>query len=131
MTSSFYLSILALIYIYLVLNVVKNRVATKVVIGDGDSEDLKYAIRAQANFAEHVPLAALLLFAIDLQAANILAIHIFGIVLLIARALHMSSLLYLERKKNFFKFRVFGTAGTMFLILIMAIYNIILYFTHA
>ncbi|NQY80217.1 MAG: MAPEG family protein [Candidatus Caenarcaniphilales bacterium] len=131
MLSAAYLSVLALIYVYLVINVVKNRVSSKVVIGDGDNEDLKYAIRAQSNFAEHLPLAGILLIAIDLQAGSMIAIHIFGVILILARVLHISSLLYFERIKNFFKFRVFGTAGTMFSIMLMAIYNIILYFTHS
>ncbi len=57
--------LLGLIFMVLSGNVSRQRVATRVAIGDGDGRagtgDLRNAVRAHANFAEYVPLILLLL----------------------------------------------------------------------
>ncbi|MCH2227507.1 MAG: MAPEG family protein [Candidatus Caenarcaniphilales bacterium] len=127
MISALFASILAFLYVVLVINVVRIRRAGKVAIGDAGNEELSYAIRAQSNFAEHVPLALLLIICLDLQEASLILVQILSLILVLARISHAASLLYFERKKNIFNFRVIGTAGTMTSILIAAIVNIYLF----
>ena len=131
MLTSLYIALLAFIYIFLTVNVIKVRFRTKVVIGDGANTDLNYAIRAQANFSELIPLALLLLLAVDLQAGSLIFIHIIGIMLVLGRLSHAASMLYFERQKDTMKFRIFGTMLTMLSLLASAIYNIVLYFMTA
>ena len=58
--TSIYAAILGLLAALLTVNVV-NRVRAKVDVGDGGVASLAQAIRAHGNFAEHTPLALLLI----------------------------------------------------------------------
>jgi hypothetical protein len=57
-------------------------------IHDGGDARLAVAIRRHGNFAEHVPLALLLLALIELGGASPLLLHGLGATLLLARLLH-------------------------------------------
>ena len=65
--------VLGLIFLGISVHVVRQRVATKVVLGDGDAkpgtEGLRVAIRMHANFAEYVPLILILLGGIEYAGA--------------------------------------------------------------
>ena len=56
----------------------------------GDSADIAITrvIRAQANFAEYVPLALLLMGFLEVTRYSIYLLHALGIVLVVARVLH-------------------------------------------
>ena len=55
-------SILALLYVWLGLQVITQRRKHQVLIGTGGNSELEWTIRAHANFAEYVPIG-LILFA--------------------------------------------------------------------
>ena len=59
--TAIYAAILGLLAAILTTNVIVTRVRTKIDIGDGGVAALAQAIRAHANFAEHTPLALLLI----------------------------------------------------------------------
>jgi uncharacterized membrane protein YecN with MAPEG domain len=59
--TALYTAILGLLAALLTVNVIVNRVRAKVDIGDGGVAALAQAIRAHGNFAEHTPLALLLI----------------------------------------------------------------------
>jgi uncharacterized membrane protein YecN with MAPEG domain len=80
-----YAAILGLLGALLTVRVIMNRVRLKVDVGDGGHAALTQAIRAHANFAEHVPLALLLIALAEAGGAWPLAIHILCAVLLLAR----------------------------------------------
>lgn len=74
---------------YLVLGycVVRRRQAG-IALGDGGDTLMLRAIRGHGNFAEYVPLALILLAALELNGTSLYVLHGLGIVLLAARLLH-------------------------------------------
>lgn len=83
-----YAALLTLWFLLLSLQVIQCRRAARVSLGDGGDAILQRAIRSQANFAEYVPLALLLLAILELSRFSIYALHAIGATLLIARLLH-------------------------------------------
>ena len=83
-----YAAILAVWFVILSLRVTQRRRSAKVSLGDGGDTLLQRAIRGQANFAEYVPLALLLLLVIELSRFSLYVVHALGIALVIARLLH-------------------------------------------
>ncbi|MCV2885064.1 MAPEG family protein [Aestuariibacter sp. AA17] len=86
--TSFYASLLAVMFLYLAIQVIVQRKEYGVALGDGGEKHVKQNIRAHANFAEYVPMALLLLLLGELNAINPLILHICGAVLILGRVLH-------------------------------------------
>jgi uncharacterized membrane protein YecN with MAPEG domain len=78
-------AILGLLAVLLVVRVIVTRVRTGVNAGDGGHATLAQAIRAHSNFAEHVPLALLLLAFAEAGGALRWMILVLAAVLLVAR----------------------------------------------
>jgi hypothetical protein len=70
--------------------VVAARTSGKVMQGSGDdtSSPLFLAVRSQANFAEYVPLALLLIGLIELRTGPALLVKILAAALVLARLMH-------------------------------------------
>jgi len=83
-----YAGALALLLVALSLNVVRLRWKHRVGIGTGNVEPLECAIRAQANFAEYVPLALIVLALLESSGFAGWAMHALGAGLLLGRLLH-------------------------------------------
>ncbi len=92
MITSLYAGILGLIFVVLSFHVVLGRIRNKVNYGDGGLDSMTHRIRIQANFAEYVPLALLMLLLYETQAGSMYMVHALGIVLVIARLLHIFGL---------------------------------------
>ena len=75
-------------------------------------------LRVQANFAENVPLALLLLLALELQHAAPVALHLLGVSLFACRLLHAWGL---GRHAGANYPRLIGAQGTFLLISIMGV----------
>ena len=71
----------------LTVNVIVNRVRAKVDIGDGGVAALAQAIRAQGDFAEHTPLALLLIGLVEAFGYRSAVVNGLAAVLLLARLL--------------------------------------------
>jgi uncharacterized protein len=67
MVSSIYAGILALLIVWLSLNVIKLRRGNKVSLGDGGFPELQNAIRAQGNATEYIPISFILLILLELS----------------------------------------------------------------
>jgi uncharacterized membrane protein YecN with MAPEG domain len=80
-----YAGILGLLAAALTMNVILNRVRTKVDFGDGDVPALRQALRAHGNFVEQAPIVLILIAAAEAASARVLVLHILGIALLVAR----------------------------------------------
>ena len=78
--TSIYAAVLGLLAPFLTANVIVNRVRAKVDLGDGGVAALGQAIRAHANFAEHTPLALLLIGLVEAFGYPALAVNGLGIV---------------------------------------------------
>jgi uncharacterized protein len=80
-------SVLALLASILAVQVIIKRVRLKIEWGDGANNAMAQAVRAHANFGEHVPIALLALGASELSGSH----HLFTVscaaVLLLARIL--------------------------------------------
>src|SRR5687767_3654600 len=83
-----YAGLLALWLLLLSLRVIDRRRSAHVSLGDGGNAALQRAIRGQANFAEYIPLALLLLAILELSHFSMYVLHAIGILLLVARVLH-------------------------------------------
>ena len=87
-----YAGILALFLIFLALRVVKLRWSEKVGLGTGESRVLLQAVRAHGNFAEHIPLALIILGLVELSGGWKSFIHFLGICLILSRIMHLKGL---------------------------------------
>jgi uncharacterized protein len=117
--SSLYAGILALLIVWLSLNVIKLRKANKVILGDGGVPLLQYAIRAQGNATEYIPITLILLTMLELSGANAVFVHICGIAIVVGRVIHAKGLLSASLPH-----RVLGMQFTIFTIIGLALSNI-------
>ncbi len=83
--TALYAALLGLLAALLTINVIRLRTRYVVSAGDGGHASLAQAIRAHANFAEHVPLALLLIGFAEASGTPKPIIHVLGIVLVLAR----------------------------------------------
>lgn len=112
-----YAALLALWFTVLSLHVIRCRREARVSLGDGGNGRLQRAIRAQANFAEYVPIALILLLVIELSRYSIYLVHVIGLALVVARLLHGYALAF----RPSFRFgRSCGAAITLVVVLVEA-----------
>jgi uncharacterized protein len=119
MVSSIYAGILALLIAWLSLNVIKIRRAKKIKLGDGGESDLQYAIRAQGNATEYIPISLILLVLLELSGVNLWLVHLGGVAIIIGRVLHAKGLL-----TQSLSYRVLGMQFTFITIIALAFLNI-------
>lgn len=113
----FYASLLVLLFIFLSVRVVRVRRSLQVSIGDAGDKHLLRAMRVQANFAEYVPIALLLLLALELQVFYPWALHLLGAILLVGRLLHAYGV---SQAREQLGFRIAGMACTFAVMLLAA-----------
>lgn len=107
-----YLAILALIYIAMSAWVVRLRYRYRKPFGDGAHKPLIVAIRAHANFIEYVPLAVLLVGALEMQGASGTLVHSLLVTLLAARLAHAYGLHRPAGSRQHLPIRALGMSGT-------------------
>lgn len=83
-----YLAVLALMYFVLSLLVIKSRLKNKVGLGNGKNLELMQVMRVHGNFAEYVPLVALMLIVLELNMTISWLVHFFWICLIVGRVAH-------------------------------------------
>lgn len=113
-----YAALLAFLFVYLSVRVIKARRGAKVAIGSSGNASLERAMRVQANFAEYVPLALILLMMLELKGLMPLILHGLGAALLIGRSLHAWGV---SGEPENFRFRVSGMVITFTTILLAAV----------
>jgi len=118
MISVIYASLSGFLIVWLSLNVIKKRRKYQVSIGDGRNEDLIISMAAQSNAIEYIPIALLLLFALEYNNANKLIVHLLGLSLIAGRIIHAKGLL-----SSSLKTRVLGMQITIFTIIGLAVIN--------
>lgn len=104
-----YAALLGLIYVALSFHVIRIRMRLKIGLGDGKDKSLTRAIRVHGNFSEYIPLSLLLIFFVEIQTHNAMAIHILSTSLIFARLAHIYGV---SQLKENLKFRVFGLFTT-------------------
>jgi uncharacterized membrane protein YecN with MAPEG domain len=128
MHSSFYLSVSAILYIYLSFEVIKQRRVTSTAYGYG-KDTMAGHVGAHSNFASYTPLFLILLIIAEIQwALPFWAVHLIGVAFLIGRLLHFASLTKHEHQDPpSFRFRVVGMGTTFTCMLLLAGYILVRY----
>jgi len=119
--TTFYASLLALFFVWLSLYVIKLRRRFQVRLGDGENNELLAAISAQANAAQYIPFALLLMLMLELNQAHALLLHLLGLMLLSGRLIHARGIL-----KDQIPLRVKGMQLTLFTLIGAAVANLLL-----
>jgi len=119
--TGFYVSLLAVLYIGLSINIIRLRRRFKIGIGSGENELLAKAIRVHGNFSEYVPLAVILLACYEINGASAIMVHAVGSILVLGRVLHSIGL---NKTVGISQQRVFGMLSTFLVILVLSIENI-------
>src|SRR6266550_7607915 len=89
-----------------------------IAFGDGGDIGVTRIIRAQANFAEYVPLALLLMGFLEVTRYSIYLLHALGVILVVARLFHGLALSFGWQVRFG---RVTGAALTLIVLLIEAV----------
>ncbi len=105
----FYAALLAGLYIFLSVRVIRMRVQERIAVGDGGNLRLRRAIRVHANFAEYVPLALILTAFVELQQSAPIIVHGLCLSLLLGRICHAYGV---SQENEDHRFRVAGMAMT-------------------
>ena len=92
MITGLYAGLLAVMLVVLILQVIRYRWKFKVGLGDGGIKELEQRIRAHGNFIETAPFLLILMFLLESNGTSELALHLFGITMLLGRILHMAGL---------------------------------------
>ncbi len=117
-TTPIYAAILGLFFVYLSFLTIKARRKNKIAIGDGNNLVLQRAIRIHGNFSEYAPLTILLVSFVELLGYPHFLIHSLMFAFLIGRISHLYGV---SKPKEDFRFRVFGIATTLSVIVISSI----------
>ena len=115
-----YLAVLALIYAVLAIRVASLRRSKRVVLGDGNNDLLRAAIRSHANFGEYVPIIALMVAILEASGSPALTIHLLMAGLLVARVLHPIGMHANPREPQFLG-RVIGITITIAVLIAAAL----------
>ena len=113
--------ILAVLFIRLSFGVIRLRRHHKVGLGSGGVDDLERAIRAQANFAEYVPIALILMACLELNSAPLWLIAILGIGFVAGRVIHAKGM---NQPPPHFRDRVIGMKFTITTLIMLVIFNL-------
>ncbi len=115
--TALYAALLAPLFLLLSSRVIRARRDVRVAVGDGGDALLARRMRVQANFAEYVPLALLLLAMAESLGTSVWLLHALGIALVAARLSHAFGM---SQPAENFAFRVAGVATTFWTIAIAA-----------
>lgn len=120
MVAVIYASLSALLIVWLSLNAIKSRQKHRVLFGDGGNAELQAALGAHSNATQYIPIALILLFALEYNGAAVWLVHGFGLALIGGRVVHAHGLL---AKK--FRHRVLGMQVTLVTIIGLALVNVV------
>lgn len=107
--TALYAGLLAPLLILLSIRVIRQRRGVKVAVGDGGDAVLLRRMRVQANFAEYVPFALLLMALAESLHTWTWFLHLLGLVLLAGRLSHAYGV---SQSRETFAFRVAGMVAT-------------------
>jgi uncharacterized protein len=122
-----YLSLGLFFYILLTALVIRERYRKKVGIGHGEDAYLARLVRVHGNFIEVAPLFYIGYLGLAIFDATPFFMHVLGLLFALSRALHAYGL---SRSSGASAPRLYGMAGTLTAMGIMAISLIILAFTR-
>ena len=120
MITALYASILAILIIWLAVQVIKQRRLNQIAYADGGVEALQIARSAQSNVTEYIPITLILMALLEFNSAYPTWIHLTGIIFVIGRIIHARGILKEDLKR-----RVRGMQVTFLVILSLVVLNMI------
>lgn len=111
-------ALLAPVCLWLSLRVIGLRRRARIPLGTGGDAALERAVRAQANFAEYVPFALVLMALAETTGAPGWVLHPLGAALLAGRVAHGWGI---ARQPEDYRFRVGGMAATLSVVIVAAL----------
>lgn len=118
-------SLLAIWFYVLNMRIIRHRKSNKISIGDGDNSELSHKVRAQANFAEHVPILLILTALAEMQGVSYYLLVPIALAVLFGRLAHGYVFSFLMKNHPM---RVYGMMATFIPMLALAIINVIYLF---
>lgn len=115
--TAIYAAALVAVATWLGFSIGSARGKAKISILHGDDMELAEKMRRHGNFAEHVPLALIMIAIIELNGAAPLLLHVLGIGLVAARIAHP---LGLHHDNISHPLRAIGAAGTLLVTVVSA-----------
>ncbi|EPE2683990.1 MULTISPECIES: MAPEG family protein [Vibrio] len=120
MITALYANILAILIIWLAVQVIKQRRLNQIAYADGGVEALQIARSAQSNATEYIPITLILMALLEFNSAYPTWIHLTGIIFVIGRVIHAKGILRKDLKK-----RIRGMQVTFLVILSLVVLNMI------
>ncbi|MGY0614673.1 MAPEG family protein [Vibrio sp. FJH11] len=120
MITALYASVLAVLLVWLAIQVIKQRRVNKVAYADGGVEALQIVRTAQGNASEYIPITLILMALLEFNGAKPVWIHLTGVIFVIGRMIHARGIL-----KQSFKGRVKGMQLTFLIITALVVLNLI------
>jgi hypothetical protein len=118
-------ALLGLWFCGLSVRTIVGRRTNRISLGSGESDDLLRRVRTHANFSEYIPLLLFVLFLLELQGVSHLWLILYGVAILLGRALHAYGL---SSAKAPFWARVWGMQLTLWPLLFGSIGLLLIYF---
>ncbi|MEZ8938262.1 MAPEG family protein [Vibrio alginolyticus] len=120
MITALYANILAILIIWLAVQVIKQRRLNQIAYADGEVEALQIARSAQSNATEYIPITLILMALLEFNSVYPTWIHLTGIIFVIGRVIHAKGILKKDLKK-----RIRGMQVTFLVILSLVVLNMI------
>ncbi|WP_226549935.1 MAPEG family protein [Celeribacter naphthalenivorans] len=118
--TALYAGLAGLMYLYMSIYVIKQRLNIGQGLGDGGDDTLTRRIRAHGNFNEYAPLTLVLIAGFEAQGAPALLVHLAGIALIVSRGLHAYGMQGGDKEWG----RKYGILSTFALLLVLSLANI-------
>ncbi|MDF5415175.1 MAPEG family protein, partial [Vibrio parahaemolyticus] len=118
--TALYANILAILIIWLAVQVIKQRRLNQIAYADGGVEALQIARSAQSNATEYIPITLILMALLEFNSAYPTWMHLTGIIFVIGRVIHAKGILKKDLKK-----RIRGMQVTFLVILSLVVLNMI------
>lgn len=122
-TTALYAGITGLLLFALSFRVSMMRIKMRKTDGNISEGRLNNAVRLQANLTEYAPMAILLILLAETQLAPIWSLHVFGLMFLAGRALHLIGFTSRPKKPLL---RISGMVLTYVMLAVSSITNIVL-----
>ena len=123
--TAFYAGLLAFVYIYLSILVIRQRRSLKIGLGDGEDKHFLQLLRAHANFAAYVPMTLILMLLAELNKGSFDWIHVCGVAILFGRLMHAYGL---RHHYGASWQRIWGMLLTFAAIVIGGVLNLLLFY---
>ena len=120
-TTAIFAALLALEFIALSAWIVMGRVNKNALFGDANDDDFAKRIRCQANFAEYVPFAVLLIALFEARGGSHGLVVTLLVILLIARLIHPVGMFAPANSPQQFGCRGGGIVATLGVMLVAAV----------